>query len=83
MILLIIPSQGQIQILIETDKEEPTTVEIWNSSGQLVQQVYEGHLSIGTNTFAIAENGNLESGIYFVKTQSDSFSVIKKLVVIK
>ncbi|NLI97301.1 Omp28-related outer membrane protein [bacterium] len=57
-------------------------LDIFDASGRLVKNLYNGHLSAGANILPFSVD-NLATGTYFIKLNAGERSTIKKLVVVR
>jgi hypothetical protein len=70
--ITVIPVQASIKM--------PGSILIYNSLGQLVQEIFKGEIPSG-NTNYFLDAGKLVPGTYFVKMQTGTQVRMKKLVV--
>ena len=60
----------------------PTKIKIFNANGQLIETIVNGIISKGIHE-VIFDGGNLSSGTYYYRIETDNFSKVKKMVLIK
>jgi len=61
---------------------QPVELKIYNISGQLIEELYNGNLAAGAHTFRWNAN-NYSSGIYLTRLVAGENEVINKLVLLK
>lgn len=64
--------------LLESQKIEMKIVDVL---GRDISTIYKGELNEGEHTYAVKNNGDLSSGIYFVKVTMNEKSFSRKLIV--
>jgi len=73
------PVENEITISIGDNGAKSSSIELYNTSGQLVQNIYNGEL-ISNQKISVAK-GNLCSGIYLVKVKIGEKVYTKRLIV--
>ena len=73
-------TQGTIALNLPAALDN-VSLQLINSNGQLITQLYKGNLSTGTHQFGLTKTANLASGIYVVRLVQDGQSITKKIVV--
>jgi len=76
------PVYEDININIKSDKEENINIDIYDISGRRINRLYCGKINIGDNCISI-NNSELKTGLYILNIVSDSFDIVKKIVVIR
>lgn len=74
------PSQGQFELKLNLEQSEVVSIQLYNLSGQLLENVIEGKMPKGAQVIAIDAADKLVSGIYLVKIQLGSRVGFAKLV---
>jgi len=68
-------------------EEGNVSIEVFNSKGQLVKTLINGHMEVGDHLlFWEGTNDNnqkVSSGIYFYKMKSGNYSSTKKMILMK
>ncbi|MFI5144493.1 MAG: T9SS type A sorting domain-containing protein [Ignavibacteria bacterium] len=76
------PFNPTTEIKFAIPKDGYLTVKVYDVLGKLVQTLVEGKLSAGEHEVRF-DGTNLSSGIYFYKIETDNFTDIKKMVLLK
>jgi len=76
------PVYEDINIHIQADKEENINIDIYDISGRRINRLYCDRINKGDNCISI-NNIELKSGLYILNIVSDSFDIVKKIVVIR
>jgi hypothetical protein len=76
------PVYEDINIYIKTDREESVNIDIYDISGRRINRLYCGKINTGDNCISI-NNNDLKTGLYILNIFSDSFDIVKKIVVIR
>ncbi len=58
------PSGGQVTFSLSANQKINGTLDVYNSTGVHVKQLFEGALDKGTHTFYLNKQGELPSGVY-------------------
>ena len=61
--------------------QENISLQLINTNGQLVTQLFNGDLSSGTHHFSLTKPAALAAGIYLVRLEKDGHSITEKIVV--
>ena len=64
------PAKYQQQLILETDLPKNFEIELYNSAGQLIKNVFKGQIPPGQQTLTI-EASDLPKGIYFYEIFAD------------
>jgi len=75
-----ITSNGQIDV--QSKNITKANISIYNIKGQLICKIFEGNINRGHKQISF-DTIDLPSGIYFLKTDTDVSSSVKKMVVMK
>lgn len=67
-------------VYIDLVKSGPVTLDLFQSDGRLLDNIYSGYLGRGVHRFSIDEN--IPSGIYFVRVKISKDSAVRKFVYI-
>ncbi len=76
------PTSGTATLAIELNRSTELTIAIYDMSGRMVQQVFNGQKTAGTEIFNIDLN-NVNAGLYFVNVHANDMQKTVKLSVIK
>ncbi|MFO7810406.1 MAG: T9SS type A sorting domain-containing protein, partial [Candidatus Delongbacteria bacterium] len=76
------PFNPETEISFSLKNETFITLELFNTSGQLIKVLYEGKHSSGDHKIKI-DASDLESGTYYYKLENEVSSIIRKMTVIK
>jgi PKD repeat protein len=71
------PTNDAATLILGSAAHKKTSVTLFNSAGEIVEQIYQGNLTVGTHTFNIS---NKASGFYIVQIQSGNTVTHKKLI---
>lgn len=71
------PTNDAATLILGSAAHKKTSVTLFNSAGEIVEQIYQGNLTVGTHTFNIS---NKASGFYIVQIQSGNNVTHKKLI---
>ncbi len=74
------PASAITVIPIQTSSKTSGSILVYNSLGQMVQNVFEGVIPAGSTNYFL-DAGKLVSGTYFVKLQTGGQVQVKKLIV--
>jgi len=80
------PFNSSTTIEVRIGKAEYVNISVINILGQTVETLYNGELTEGNyrlNWNAQTTNGELSTGIYFVAIQTNTFSQLRKMVLLK
>ena len=72
------PSNAQSILSFLQTKSSRVSIEIYDATGKMIDEVYSNMLPEGFTTFSI-NLSNKATGLYFVRIKNDTFSVVKKL----
>jgi hypothetical protein len=75
------PANGTFELKHHSVKSGVSLVEVYNSVGERVSVPHEGFWHEGTNIVRINTDGNLTTGIYFVKISFDGESTMRKIII--
>lgn len=76
------PFNPSTKIKFDMASSDNVRIKIYNSVGQLIEYVFSGNLSAGTYTLNWNAK-NLNSGIYFIRMESNKFNYTKRMLLIK
>ncbi len=76
------PFNGELKIEFQLPREQRVQLSIFNSEGRLIERLVEGITTVGKHSLRW-ENTDCASGVYYLRLQSETQSMIKKLVLIK
>jgi hypothetical protein len=76
------PFNPSVNIEFSLPERSDVKVDIFNSRGQRVSQIYSGQSSKGLNKFTFNAD-HLSSGVYFVKVSSSENSMVQKVLLLK
>ena len=71
------PTNDAATLVLGSASHKRTTVTLFNSSGEIVDKIYNGNLSVGTHTFSIPKQS---AGFYIVQIQSGNAVTHRKLI---
>ncbi len=77
------PFQTQTTFTLSVSTTQPVRIELFNLLGQRVRLVYEGVLSAGTPYVFQIEAGDLPNGLYLYRIQGSTFSVTRRLLLMR
>lgn len=75
------PATNQLNIDLIASKETKSIVQIYDLTGRMVSQVYEGNLNEGKNTISGVNVSNLPKGLYTLKVIQNNKSTNHKFVI--
>ncbi|MFI5236430.1 MAG: T9SS type A sorting domain-containing protein [Ignavibacteriales bacterium] len=76
------PFNPSTEIVVHLPEKSNIRLEVYNTLGELVQELANGNYSSGTHKFNF-DASSLPSGIYFYKIESSKFTASKKMIVLK
>ncbi len=76
------PFNPTTTISFSLPKGDNVKLDVFNSNGEFVQTLVDGHVGAGTSTVKF-DASNLASGIYLYKIQASDFVQIRKMMLIK
>ena len=76
------PVYEDMNIHIKSDREENINIDIYDISGRRINRIYCGKINTGDNCISI-NNNELKNGLYILNIFSDSFNIVKNVVVIR
>jgi PKD repeat protein len=71
------PTSDAATLVLGSAAHKKTSVVLFNSAGEIVDQIYNGNLSVGTHTFSIPKH---TAGFYIVQIQSGNSVTHRKLI---
>jgi hypothetical protein len=71
------PTSDAATLVLGSAAHKKTSVVLFNSAGEIVDQIYNGNLSVGTHTFSIPKHA---AGFYIVQIQSGNSVTHRKLI---
>jgi hypothetical protein len=71
------PTSDAATLVLGSAAHKKANVVMFNSAGEIVQQIYNGNLSVGTHTFSIPKQA---AGFYIVQIQSGNSVTHRKLI---
>lgn len=79
------PFNPSTQISFTLRKESYVSLKVYDTSGRVVQSLFDGYKNSGKHsfTFDVSGRSNLSSGIYFYKLKTDTFEDTKKMTLVK
>ncbi|TKJ41137.1 hypothetical protein CEE37_05570 [candidate division LCP-89 bacterium B3_LCP] len=77
------PFNAQLNLLISLPNPEYVGISLWDVSGRLVDQVYQGDLNSGQTRLTWKANMENPSGIYFLRLEDGSDVQIHKVLYLK
>ena len=75
------PTSGQTTLVLESQQDVVAKVSIYDMSGNLIQQVFEGEFLEGWATTINIDAQTLDAGMYQIQISSKEFVTTKKLLV--
>jgi len=76
------PFNPQTTIIFDLPKSTVVNLLIYDLLGRTVDEIFLGQISAGSHTVNF-DAGTLSSGVYFYKIQTDDFSAVKRMVILK
>ena len=76
------PFNSSTSIVFDVPTNSKINLKVYDVLGQLVQIIADGDLAAGTHKY-IWQAGNLPSGAYFIRLETDDFSQTKKALLLK
>ena len=81
------PFNAQVSITLEIPEEDELSIRVFDNTGKLVRDVYDGSVSEGTHEFIWNGMDNREekspSGVYYIKAASSEKTIRTKAVLLK
>lgn len=76
----VLSAQSTVAVSLPNTQEN-ISLQLLNTNGQLVTQLFSGNLSSGTHHFPLTKPAALAAGIYLVRMEKDGHSITEKIVV--
>jgi len=79
------PSRGEFSIHLDLFKESSFTLELVNSSGQLVSKIFSGTRGAGSYNYGFVHSTSFPSGAYFIvyRDMHSNYTVRRNLIIFK
>jgi N-acetylmuramoyl-L-alanine amidase len=76
------PSASTFKIQYNVPSPCKTSIKIYDVSGRLVKNLFNGRSNVGMNEFYV-KRGEISSGVYFVKVETDGYSETQKVILVQ
>jgi hypothetical protein len=76
------PAKGDLKIKFNLPNERKLTVKLYDVTGRLISEIFNGRLKIGTNEIPIRSN-KLTAGIYFIRIKVGEDTITEKIIILK
>lgn len=73
------PARGNLRIRFNSPDEQKVTIKLYDVTGRLINEIFNGKTKIGTNEMPIMA-ANYAAGIYFISIEAGNFTAMKKIV---
>jgi hypothetical protein len=74
------PVENEITISVGDNGSKQSSIELYNTSGQLIQNIYNGELT-SNQKISVPKGNNLRSGIYLLKVRIGEKAYTKSLII--
>jgi len=76
------PARGDLKIIFNSPDERKVTIKLYDVTGRLVNEIFNGKAKIGTNEMPIMAE-NYAAGIYFIRIKTDKEIITEKFIMLK
>ena len=76
------PARGNLRIRFNSPDEQKVTIKLYDVSGRLINEIFNGKTKIGMNEMPIMAE-NYAAGIYFVRIETDKEIITEKFIMLK
>lgn len=77
------PFQEQTRFTLSVSERQDVRVDVFNTLGQRVAVLHDGPVATGSVQSLTLESSDLSSGVYFVRGQSESHSVTRRIEIVR
>ncbi len=77
------PARDIFNIKMAAPGNRDASITLFDVSGRIVACLYQGTVKAGINNLSLNIPDNVQSGIYFIKIESDGFDKVEKLAVLR
>ncbi|MCZ6766960.1 MAG: T9SS type A sorting domain-containing protein, partial [bacterium] len=77
------PFRSQTILTLAVERDQAARVEVYNIKGQLVVVLFEGTARALAPELLLFDATGRPAGIYFVRAQGETFSLSRKIVLVK
>lgn len=77
------PFQEQTRFTLSVSERQDVRVDVFNTLGQRVAVLHDGPVAAGSVQSLTLESSDLSSGVYFVRGQSESHSVTRRIEIVR
>lgn len=74
------PTDKSSVLSLQLKEQKPVTIQLLSVIGQEIETIFSGIQKAGNYRFDINANGELKSGVYFIKVNVDGQSSVKKFI---
>jgi|GEM_PF-1253903 len=76
------PARGNLRIRFNSPDEQKVTIKLYDVSGRLINEIFNGKTKIGMNEMPIMAE-NYAAGIYFIRIETDKEIITEKFIMLK
>ena len=76
------PAKGDLKIRFNSPDEQKVTIKLYDVTGRLINEIFNGKAKIGTNEMPIMAE-NYAAGIYFIRIEVDKEIITEKFIMLK
>ncbi|GAI38715.1 unnamed protein product, partial [marine sediment metagenome] len=76
------PARGNLRIRFNSPDEQKVTIKLYDVTGRLINEIFNGKAKIGTNEMPIMAE-NYAVGIYFIRIETDKEIITEKFIMLK
>jgi len=76
------PAKGDLKIRFNSPDEQKVTIKLYDVTGRLINEIFNGKAKIGTNEMPIMAE-NYAAGIYFIRIKTDKEIITEKFIMLK
>ncbi|MCK4250694.1 T9SS type A sorting domain-containing protein [candidate division WOR-3 bacterium] len=76
------PTRGNLRIRFNSPDEQKVTIKLYDVTGRLVNEIFNGKAKIGINEMPIMA-ANYAAGIYFIRIETDKEIITEKFIMLK
>lgn len=74
------PSNANLNLRFSSLNGGKASINLFDMKGRKVQEIFEGNMQFGLNTFSIVLNQSLDAGIYFIEIKDEKTRYFVKLI---
>jgi hypothetical protein len=76
------PAKRDLKVRLNSPDEREVTVKLYDVTGRLVDEIFNGKLKVGTNEIPI-QSKKLAAGVYFVRLETSGYEKTEKIILVR